>query len=49
MNQINNIVFNCAIIYALKNKYSGPRMLINYYINEHRAAENMIKQEGTWS
>lgn len=30
-------------MYALKNKCSGPRMQINYYSNEHCAAENMIR------
>lgn len=30
-------------MYALKNKYSGPRMQINCYANEHRVAENMIR------
>lgn len=30
-------------MYALKNKHSGPSMQINYYSNEHGAAENMIR------
>lgn len=30
-------------MYALKNKYSGPRMPIHFYSNEHFAEETTIR------
>lgn len=39
--------FNCAIMYALQNKYSAHTIWINYYSNESRGAEKMIRLKET--